>query len=73
MDTNRANGISEIEGKGPRVGAERARQRASFNRHEDFRGEAALVYGGLTPLSGARLTMVGEGLMPFGVFGGAFQ
>jgi hypothetical protein len=34
MDTNRANGMSEIEGKGPTVGAERARQRASFNRHE---------------------------------------
>jgi hypothetical protein len=74
--------MSEIEGKGPTVGAERARQRASFNRHESFRGEAALECGGppregfavanLTPLSGATLTNGGEGLMSFGVFGGKF-
>jgi hypothetical protein len=61
--------MSEVEGKGPRVGAERARQRASFNRHERFRGEAPLECGGLTALSGGRLTN-GESLALFGVFGG---
>jgi hypothetical protein len=28
------------------------------NRHEGFRGKAALECGGLTPLSGARLLVV---------------
>jgi len=28
------------------------------NRHEQFRGEAALECGGLTPLSGVRLIVV---------------
>jgi len=42
------------------------------NRHEGFRGEAALECGGLTPLSGARLTN-GEGLVSFGWFGPEFS
>jgi hypothetical protein len=37
--------MSEIEGKGPRVGAERARQRASFNEHESFRPESLRGFG----------------------------